>query len=444
MIVLAKHRYLILLAFVLTTVVAVASVRMLPPSYQSTAKVLVRVDQEAIPAFFTGISAAREPTTIDNSIRRLENEIQLMEAFPLSMRVVEDLGLTYDQVYHPPLSYLIWRISDALEPYLIEYLDLRPDPKRRGKQETAEAFRKALSVRLAQSRSAEGGADVLEVTLKGIDPALTARMLEHLLTIYTANDRRVNAEIGRKAQDIVGRQLDRAKADLTAAQHRLGEYIAVNGVPRRAGSSEQANAGGRSVADVLSSPRDPSPIGILKARLMEMEIDLVTLQRTYPGRVDQIRSLQDSIAILKGRLDREQKRAAENETVLLALERDLRLAENLAAELERRHTQIGFYLSINESESGNRTVIEPPMVPRESNKRSAVVLAAFASLAGLLFGVGVAGLREMTDHRLENEADVQQHLGVPVLAVVPRASRRQRRRAARFGAVRKSREAYNV
>jgi len=454
MILLAKHKTVILAAFAITTAAAVMGVRAMPPTYQTSAKVLVRIDQETIPSFFSGIAASREPATIDSGLRRLENEIQMMEAYPLSAQVVADVGLTYEQVYHPPLTHLVTWIRKQVEQVQVRYFDRQPSTKQPGPRETAEAFRKSLSVKLTASKTAESGADVLEVTLRGVDPALTAKALDRLLEIYTTYDRKMNVEIGQRAYNVVRLQAEQAKATLAAAQARLGEYIATNGPPAHSSAPDVIVDGGATrdglanrlsppirANAVLSSPGDSSPIALLKGRLMAMEIDLVSLQRNYAGRTEQIRTLQGSIAELKQRLDREQRRAAENETTLLALDREMRMGEALSAELERRLSQIGFFLAINNGGGGNRVVIEPPLVPQDSNSRSAIILSLLASLAGLVLGLGLAGLSEMMDHRLETEADVRDELGVPVLAVIPRARRRERRRTLRIGQVLAAKEA---
>jgi uncharacterized protein involved in exopolysaccharide biosynthesis len=433
MIFIFKHRYAIFLTFIVVVALAAAGLRSLPPSYVTTAKVLIRVDQQAVPSFFSGITATRQSDSYDNSGRTLENEMQLMRALPLSEEVVKQLGLTYDRVYHPPYVHLLDPLSDLYDRLAQKYFGVAPDPNKRGEVATALALRSALTVKIAESSSAESSADVIEVSLRGIDPDVTKESLSRLLDLYTVHDQNMNEAIGQHAYDILNRQVETARQNLAAAQAMIETFVASKGLNQQviAPDASQQSPGARADTKLLTLPGNASPVEILKARLTDMEIGLVRLQQTSPGRTEQIRSLKASIAELKGRLDREQRQMASNDVAMMGLERNLRHADAVYTELQKRMTEVGLFIDMNASQMNSRVIIEPPLRPRQSDWQRSALLTLGAALSGLVLGIGFAGLREAADHRLQSEDDVREHLGAPVIATLPQTRKARKLMRAR-------------
>jgi len=437
MILLVKHRFVILATLAVVTVMTIAGLKSLPETYTASAKVLIQMDQQAIPSFYSGISASREATSTDNSNRRLEDEMQLMQAYPLAAAVVKQLGLTYDTVYHPPYVHLLSPVADLYDDIMANFFGITPDPERHGFVATAKALRDSLTVEPAPSKSADASPDVIVVSLKGVNPALAQSALSRLLEIYTDYDRRMNQEMGAKAFEIIDKQVEAARKDVLASQGKIESFIGSTGmVPRRmagnaapASGSTRAKAGAAAAdARPLSLPGDTTPVQVLKSRLTDMEVALVDLQQNYPGKTEQIRALKNSIEELNGRLDQEQKRTGQNEGTLMGLERNLQLAETVYLELRKRLSEVALFIDMNAGQTTSRVVVDPPLLPRESNWQTRVLLAFIGSVGGLLLGIAFVGMLEHADHRLQSESDVLDHIGIPVLAVVPRTRLRRRRR----------------
>jgi succinoglycan biosynthesis transport protein ExoP len=67
-------------------------------------------------------------------------------------------------------------------------------------------------------------------------------------------------------------------------------------------------------------------------------------------------------------------------------------------------------------------VIQPAQIPSEPVSPDHIRTGALSLVAGLLLGAGVAFVRERLDDRLRGRADLEEHLGAPVLAVIPRVA----------------------
>jgi uncharacterized protein involved in exopolysaccharide biosynthesis len=61
-----------------------------------------------------------------------------------------------------------------------------------------------------------------------------------------------------------------------------------------------------------------------------------------------------------------------------------------------------------------------PQYPVKPNKKRNVLLGA---VLGLIFGIGIAFLREYMDQSLRTEEDIQKYLDLPVLSVIPIAEK---------------------
>jgi hypothetical protein len=79
----------------------------------------------------------------------------------------------------------------------------------------------------------------------------------------------------------------------------------------------------------------------------------------------------------------------------------------VAANLERR--QIGEQFKI----------LDPARVPQRPFSPNRMQLNLFGALAGLAFGVGIAGFLEYRDATLKNEDDVRTCLSLQVVAAIP-------------------------
>jgi tyrosine-protein kinase len=80
-------------------------------------------------------------------------------------------------------------------------------------------------------------------------------------------------------------------------------------------------------------------------------------------------------------------------------------------------------LQANASAIGSSAqVVQPATTPRSPASPNKVRSGAFALLAGLVLGVGLAFVRERLDDRVKTRQEVERRLGAPVLAAVPRVA----------------------
>ena len=73
-------------------------------------------------------------------------------------------------------------------------------------------------------------------------------------------------------------------------------------------------------------------------------------------------------------------------------------------------------------------ILAPAILPTEPSSPNHIRTGAFALFVGISLGVGLAFLRERMDERVHDRGDLEPTLGLPVLATIPAARMRRRRK----------------
>ncbi|MGH8611577.1 MAG: GumC family protein [Gammaproteobacteria bacterium] len=405
-----KHKVVIILCLLASTAGVIAALHSLPPLYKSHAKILIKIEEQGSPSFFSGIASYRDSNSPEPANRKMENEMELIETWPISAEVVKRLGLTYDQVYHPPYAYLLRPLVDFYDHIASSWLGRPLDPEKYGFADTVAAFQKSLEVKAIESKTADTNSNILEVSLRGVDKSLTQKALDALVDFFIGYDNQLNKDGAMRAEAVVAQTVTAARHDVEVAQRKLQEVLAKSGLTSRTEGSTPTGD-----PDVIrSTPGEGSIIGLLKSNLLDLQMKLVKLQSNVVARTPEMLSLENQIKVLTGRLDREQQRHAQDDSSLLEIRRELQLKESILVDLEKRLSQVRLFLSMGASQISNRVVVEPPLLPRSSEWKLRTLVGVASAIGGLFLGFAFAGLREFTDHRLQRETDVQRHLGVPV------------------------------
>ena len=128
-----------------------------------------------------------------------------------------------------------------------------------------------------------------------------------------------------------------------------------------------------------------------------------------------------------GELEQAQRAAVHDLESSLAEYESLRAAADgkreMRASLLKRRDETGVLSRIDESLTGNVWVVEaaqPPAAPYSPNLR---LNLAMALALGLSLGTGLAFFFEYLDSSIKNAEDLERHIGLPALALVPRHGR---------------------
>lgn len=407
-----KYKWQIVFVWFGVSLLVGAGLWWLPPSYVSEAKLLIRTEQLGRPSFIAGVAAYRDAPDVDNSMRKLETEMELLLSRPLAEQVVRDLGLRYEQVYHPPLTHLLAPIAALVGDIRQRYFGLPPPAPGRF-DDTVDALLKSIKVTPAKGRSGEAP-NLIDLEIVAADPAVARDALAAMIGAYQRFSVEIDERNGKRVVGIIEERVALAERAVLDAQGRLEALGA------RRDATRAAVPGADAVGSQSVVAEGASMTASLRARIAQLEIELAEQQQRFTPQMASIGTLRATIADLKARLDRELRKAARGDAEFMALQREWRLAEERYVDLERRLSQIRLFLQVNREQDASRILVDPPREPAGSEWKKRVALAIVASVAGLLLALLVAALRNFGDHRLTRPADVARYTGLELLAVFDR------------------------
>lgn len=416
-----KHKVIIFLVFVIVSAALAFALWELPPTFVTEGKILVNTEQQATPSFFSGIAAYKEERAADPANRKIETEMELVTTRELSERVVKKLGLTYDQVYHKPLTIFLRPVGEAYDWLKEKTMGQAPDPDKYGFKATVKEFNESFTVAPLKSRSADTTSNLFSVTLRSADPVVAESSLRALLDEYVRYSVEQNQRIGEEARKLIAGNVDRAHDDLIEREAQFRVFLA------KAGGNLTRNAV-QSAAPV-ERPGTPLPRANeneptqsiatnLRNSLVNYQIQLMNLRQVFSDDAENVKVLRQTIADLEKRIQNEIRMNAQAEVTQVSLQRNVRTAELRYQDLQRKLDQIDLFLKVNASENDSRAITESPLLPKQSEWRKAIAVWILGSIGGLFLGLAFAGYREYSDHRLQSAEALERYLGIPVLTTI--------------------------
>jgi capsular exopolysaccharide synthesis family protein len=225
-----------------------------------------------------------------------------------------------------------------------------------------------------------------------------------------------------------------ARADLAAAEARLD---AVRG---RAGAATQA-AIAPSVATLrgqqdllrgqlqgLSSRLGPNHPDVLNLRQQLAEAERAVtaeMARVVSATEADTRAARERVGAIEADLRAAQQEVdhnAKSQIPLAAMQRDADAARTLLQEVLGRSQQIAQQAAVEAPDAHEISLALPPAAPSAPR---VVPMMAGATAFGLLFGLLLVYVAEVTDRSFRTGADVRSYLGLPCLALIPDVSRRR-------------------
>ena len=340
----------------------------------------------------------------DRTIRRLQGSVAVAHR---NWTYVIDIAYTSP---NPALAAQI--VNTFADEYLVDQLESRYDATRRAN----DWLNERLGELREKVRESERAVEVFKTQHNIVEAAGT-----------TLSDQ----QIAR-----LNEQLILARAETAQAQ---AKYDQIQAVVKRGGDIT-------AFADALQS----GTLGALKGKASEVRRELANLSARYGDRHPSVVSARAQLADVNGQIGAEARR------IIASAENDLRVARSREASIDSSLAEMkGTATTTSQAEitlrelereaAANKALFESflsrfkqgteeqtlqtaesriierastPTVPSAPNKKIIVILG---TLLGLGLGAGIAFLLEMLDSGFRTSRQVEDHLGVPVLASVPRA-----------------------
>jgi uncharacterized protein involved in exopolysaccharide biosynthesis len=437
-----KHKWKILALFLFMAITAAVGSLMLRPIYQASSQLLVKPGREDVYVSPTGDS----PAVIDRSNQgeKVNAEIAILKSSSLVAELVDHFGVNY--LYEYPDRTLKGKLFKK---------NKRPETR------PVEQAHKSVLKSLEISRVPKS--NVIEVTFDWPDPVIAARVVNKLVDLYLVQH--VKVHTNPQTYTLLEEQAKKWEAKLRRSEKELEDFKrlhAITSLPQQRtilltslseAESQRKNTESeiQEIQEVLASleahladpdhnvqlgervNEDSATVAALKAKLVDLELQ---------GLKEDISRLKEMIAEeekkeQKARLRGLEAKLKNQKLQITAYQEELKTLEGFGKrmnELEREvaidETNYNLYLmkfeeakiseSMDKQKIANVSVIEPAVPVMEPVKPRKALNVLIGGFLGLFAGLGMVFLIEFIHPVFRTSEDVDQFLGLTVLATVPK------------------------
>lgn len=477
--VLHKRRTLIILVFILTVLATAFYSFSVVPVYESNAKLII--DKETSSSPITGERTDYE--SFHSQTMTFNTSINMITSTPVIKEVIQALNLDAQDkdleisVFKKWLSQLKTNVTrliaskDAGGPLL--------SPEEQENQEM-QGLIKTIKEKISVEQIRD--TRLLNISAKDKDPELAAALANTLVDKFMEFNLANKMEASRQTLEWLNNELYDLRSKLEEDERKFFEYKQANMVFSIEGKQQQAeqkiqefnqryldtrnrrmeldakihalnqNLGNlKEVANVRSLINNPV-IENIYAKIIDLEIELSRLTKTYKSKHPQIVQAQSELQKSRNSLAQEIAREVENlkseRRVLLSreqalenniaefeeealdtsgkelqytiLQRNVNTSKNLYDLMVSRIKESNILQTANTSNIRKVETAQVPVGPVSPNKKRNLLLSV---VLGLFLGCGLAFFFEYMDQTVRTEEDIHQHFNLPVLSVIPQADK---------------------
>lgn len=233
-----RNKHLILIPWLLVLGLSGLLVFLAPPVYSTQAKMLVKINQQGQPSLLSGIAAYRDANEFDQSSRKLETEMEILASSQVIGRVIKELNIRSDDLYHPPLQHLVLQLKQ----FIRRAMGSGRNPEIAAEDDMDQRINtlaKSLVVRLVKSRNGEINPNIVEVKLSMSNPQLIGKTLAQILKRHSEYAASLDQASAGQARQVVMAELAKSSKLVESNQSRLRSVM---GRSARTGSPTGDNA----------------------------------------------------------------------------------------------------------------------------------------------------------------------------------------------------------
>lgn len=374
------------------------------------------------------------------------------------------------------------RVAQRVYEYLPDDIRQRVDELAAENQEADKANPAGwLSGYIRRNLVVEPGKDssVMTITLNAEDPDVAARALNSLAAAYIDTSIELRTDPARRFSKWYQDQLDRLRADLRESRQNLSGFQQEHGI---VGMTEQldlenarlaelssrlVDAQDQSTQDQLrqgeggsaSSIPNSAAIQNLRSELARAQAELEDMSTRYGSRHPEYRRQSTEVQSLRESLAREQSIVAKSlestadvsqsrlQELQAAFDTQKKRVLSLKAkrdELDLLQQEVQMAQEAYNAASGraqantlesrlaetNVTVLNEAVAPSLPSSPNIKLNLVIATALGFLLGVAISLLLELGNRRVRSRSDIEDSLGIPVLAYLPDTTSTYRQREA--------------
>jgi len=414
-----------------------------PPLYKVQAKVLVKAGRQMTPLLQTPLvsgGGGKVAATMED----VNSEIEILTSRPVFEAAVDKLGEESPEAREKkrPKSLL----ANAMSGLKAFAEDFGLVPKVEGREQRILQLRNKLAVEPIPL------SNVIEVSYSSFAPRSAARSVNAALEAYIERHTEVHSSDGayeffraRAAEyeaelEVVDEALTRFRTESGGGDLALKRSLLLSRLTEaeERKQSLQAVAEGEEELMLDTGLLEDREISAARERLLDLKLSLAEIRSRYNDGSPEVRAIQSQIELareeLAGLLARLEISIASSVASLSARLREVELAQaefdRLTHQQARLRSSVDQYTSkaeeerisiaMNEDRMVSVRILEWASVPQKASFPNRFLLAMFGILMGIPGAICAALLRGYFDRKVGSVDDVEEGMGIPALAALPR------------------------
>lgn len=379
--ILKRRFWIIALSFVLIVCLTTIYLKIAPKLYEATTTIKLPSTGGA-----SSLSAAISAFVPLGATSDIATEIEVIKGKDIAEAVIKETG--YDK--KPENQQLEW----------IDIID---------------RFRKGIKV-LQKSKT-----NLIQITVTSPIPEEASEIANRIAEEYIRKSDESNRKLWNNLISQMETKLAQTRKDLERSRELLHQYESQKGITT---AFSPILVGGGNLSSGVGSqyivPEVPQAVAELKARIMQMEIQLDGLRRYYPEENPEIIRLKNQIAQSKQKLQQEESNVIDKYNKQFGLTKlaaevvfNQQVYSSLVAKQEELKAQ---FIIQNKSPE----IIERAEIPVWPVKPKKTLILLLGAVVGVFVGLGLALFLEFIDNTIHNSSVITKELNISVLGSIPK------------------------
>lgn len=391
---------LFLICMFLPPLLAMFFTSLVPVDWRASAKILIRYSSTESP-FLKGLIPDNRLLLSGSS------SAELLKSTPTIEIMVNKVGVKGEDVYQKPTSVVSSYLSDLLKSKNSDAENTNSNKQASESMAIASAIQASLEGSAASNSKSSGveilektsqvpdtmkGDELLSIEVRSFNREKVADMTNGLANAFIDEYYRISAEDAHKSYLFLSDLVAQAESSAKAIEDSSDTKLEANNTP---------------LSSVLEQTRQDSPfLANMSRQLTEMETTLAQTQQVYSNNAPKVTRLRNEISQLKLAI-KKQERVDTSKQVLQQLKIRKYQAYNTENLYKNRLIPI--------------TIVEPATMPAPSKSKALmkyVVSGGVALLLGIILGVSLTVVLNLTDPRLYLRDDIQKITSTPILGTL--------------------------
>lgn len=247
------------------------------------------------------------------------------------------------------------------------------------------------------------GSGILQLSMTGLNKLFVPKLLNTVAHNYVEQNIDAQSKDAQKSLEFLNSQLPKLKKKLDDAESRLAAYKEKN-QPIDLPAESQA---------LLQQ------VSNLEARKSQLKLEIAQLTQEYTPQYPEVKADQRQLAQISeqsSELQRKIDKLPSNQKDLLSYQRDVQVDTQLYTSLLNKAQELRV---VKAGTIGNVRIVDPAVVPLTPTAPKAKLVVFALAFVGLLVGIGIVVLRAALRRGVDDPAELEQHTGYSVYAVVP-------------------------